>query len=106
MVNSIDFLMIIFMTLCGALGAMFLKKATSKKNKINISLIEGLSLYCVGAIINIILLKYIPLTIVFPFNALTYVWTTLIGKYVFKETITKYNVLGLIFISAGLCLLV
>lgn len=106
MVNSIDFLMIILMTLFGALGAMFLKKSSNKKSKINIFLFFGLSLYCIGAIINIILLKYIPLTIVFPFNALTYVWTTLIGKYVFKETITKYNVLGLIFISSGLCLLV
>lgn len=106
MVNKIYFLMIIFMTLFGALGAMFLKKSSSKKNKINIYLFFGLSLYCLGAIINIILLKYIPLTIVFPFNALTYVWTTLIGKYIFKEKITRYNVLGLIFISIGLYLMV
>lgn len=106
MVNKIYFLMIIFMTLFGALGAMFLKKSSGKRSKINIYLFLGLSLYCFGAIINIILLKYIPLTIVVPFNALTYVWTTIIGKYVFKETITKYNVLGLIFISIGLYLLV
>lgn len=105
MINSMKFLLIILMTLCGALGGTFFKKSSAKNNKINSYLILGTALYGIGAILNIILLKYIPLTILFPCNAITYIWTTLIAKYVFNENITRYNVLGMSFITLGLCFL-
>ena len=106
MINSIEFLMIIIMTWFGALGGMFFKKSSSKSNKINSYLLIGVTLYGIGALLNIFLLRYIPLTILFPCNALTYIWTTLIGKYVFKESINKYNILGLTLIAVGLYFLV
>lgn len=105
MINSIKFLLIIIMTLCGALGGTFFKKSSTKNNKINSCLILGAALYTVGAILNIILLKYIPLTILFPCNSITYIWTTLIAKYIFNENITIYNLLGMSFITLGLCFL-
>lgn len=106
MINSLEILMIILMTWFGALGGMFFKKSSEKNNKINSNILIGLILYCIGAILNIVLLKYIPLTILFPCNALAYIWTTLIGKYIFKETINKYNILGLALIASGLYFLV
>lgn len=105
MINSIKFLLIISMTLCGALGGTFFKKSSSKSNKINGYLILGMCLYGMGSILNIILLKYIQLTILLPCNAITYIWTTLIAKYIFNENITKYNLLGISFIGLGLCFL-
>ena len=104
--NSINFLIIIIMTWCGALGGLFFKKSSNKTKKINIFLLLGLCFYGTGALLNIFLLKYLPLTIVFPCNALAYIWTTLIGRYVFKETITKYNIFALMLISLGLYFLV
>lgn len=105
MINSMKFLLIIIMTLCGALGGTFFKKSSAKSKKINSYLMFGISLYGIGAILNIILLKYIQLTILFPCNAITYIWTTLIAKYIFNENITKYNILGISFITLGLCFL-
>lgn len=105
MINSVKFLLIIIMTCCGALGGTFFKKSSSKNNKINNCLILGLTFYSIGAVLNIILLKYIPLTIFLPCNSITYVWTTFISKYIFDENISKYNILGITFITLGLCLL-
>lgn len=106
MINSYDFFLIIIMTFFGALGSVSLKKSSSKDTKINKYLIGGGVFYCIGAIFNIILLRYIPLTIIFPCNALTYIWTTIMGKYFLKESITIYNISGLIIIGVGLYFLV
>lgn len=106
MINNIEIVMIIIMTWFGALGGLFFKKSSSEKSKINKYLFCGGVFYCLGALLNIILLKYVPLTIIFPCNALTYIWTTLIGRFIFKETITKYNILGLMLIVIGLYCLV
>ena len=106
MVNSVEILTILIMTLCGALGGVYLKKSTLLNKKINMYLLIGLSFYGFGAILNIILLRYIPLTIVFPCNALTYIWSTVMAKFVFNEQINKYNIMGLVCISGGLILLV
>lgn len=105
MINLINIFLIIIMTLCGALGGTFFKKSSNKKNKINTFLILGLFFYSMGAVLNIILLKYIPLTILVPCNSITYIWTTFIGKYIFGENITKYNVVGILFIIGGISLL-
>ncbi|SHK70738.1 undecaprenyl phosphate-alpha-L-ara4N flippase subunit ArnE [Clostridium cavendishii DSM 21758] len=106
MENSLVVLTILIMTLCGALGGVYLKKSTALNKKINISLIIGLGFYGTGAILNIILLRFIPLTIVFPCNAITYIWSTIFAKLMFKEKVGIYNVIGLAFISSGLVLLV
>lgn len=105
MIDLIKILLIISMTLCGALGGTFFKKSSNKKSKINIFLILGLLFYSLGALLNIILLKYIPLTILVPCNSITYIWTTFIGKYIFGEKITKYNIVGILFIIGGISLL-
>lgn len=105
MINSVKILLIIIMTWCGALGGTFFKKSSSKKHKINSFLLLGLTFYSIGAVLNIILLKYIPLTILFPCNSITYIWTTIMAKYIFGENITKYNILGILFIILGLCFL-
>lgn len=106
MINSIDFLGIIVMTLCGAFGGLYLKKSVSLKGTINIFLIIGLAFYGAGAVLNIILLRFVSLTIIFPCNALTYVWTTIMAKLVFKENINKYKIIGLMLILLGLLLIV
>lgn len=106
MMNKLYIFLIIGMTLCGALGGMFLKKSSNKSKKINCSLFIGLGLYGLGAVLNIILLKFVPLTIVFPSNALTYIWTLFIGYFVFKERLSLKKISGLILITLGLYFLV
>lgn len=106
MMSKIYIFFIIIMTLFGALGGMFLKKASNKEKKLNFTLFIGLGLYGCGAILNIILLKFVPLTIIFPSNALTYIWSMFIGYFVFDEKLTLKKITGIFFISLGLYVLV
>ncbi|MGO4731994.1 EamA family transporter [Paenibacillus sp. 2KB_22] len=95
---------LIVMTLCGALGGAGLKAYASSRNRLH--LLMGLGFYGTGALLNIVLLKFLPLTVVLPANALTYVWTLIIAMLVFKETVGPLRWIGVACIMGGLCLLV
>nr|WP_261764454.1 EamA family transporter [Paenibacillus xylanexedens] len=95
---------LIVMTLCGAMGGAGLKfYATSRKR---LHVLIGLGFYGTGALLNIVLLKFLPLTVVLPANALTYVWTLIIARWAFKEMVGPMRWIGVICIMGGLCLLV
>lgn len=96
--------LLIAMTLCGAIGGAGLKAYASSR-KLRYVLL-GLGFYGMGALLNIVLLKYLPLTVVLPANALTYVWTLLIAKWAFKETVGPLRWIGVGCIMGGLFFLV
>ncbi|RAJ03393.1 undecaprenyl phosphate-alpha-L-ara4N flippase subunit ArnE [Paenibacillus pabuli] len=77
--------------------------ATSPKK---LHVLMGLGFYGTGALLNIVLLKFLPLTIVLPANALTYVWTLIIARFAFKEAVGPLRWIGVTCIMGGLCLLV
>lgn len=97
--------LLIFMTILGALGGYFFKKATSNgigfQKSFLINFIIGGILYSGGAIFNIILLKYVPYTIVYPLTAITYVWSLIIAYFFLSEKITKRKWIGVSFIIVG-----
>lgn len=95
---------LIAMTLCGAMGGAGLKAYATSRKKLHVLI--GLGFYGTGALLNIVLLKFLPLTVVLPANALTYVWTLLIAKVAFKETVGPLRWLGVICIMGGLWFLV
>lgn len=104
------FLLLILMTLCGSLGGYFLKRASSNLNSIKTLILNkyiyiGGIFYCLGAFINIILLKYIPYNIVLPLNSITYIWTLLLAYFLLGERINKYKLLGIGCIVVGVVLL-
>lgn len=93
------------MTLLGSFGGFFFKKSTAKFTiasiiKSKFLYIGGL-LYVTSAILNIIILKYMPLTVVMPVSAITYIWSMLTSRFVLKEKITYLKVIGIIFIIVG-----
>ncbi len=92
------------MTLCGAMGGAGLKLYADGKNRLHLLL--GLGFYGTGAILNIVLLQFLPFTVVLPANALTYVWTLLIARFRFGEQVNRLRWLGILFILGGLLLLV
>ncbi|WP_245697417.1 EamA family transporter [Paenibacillus oryzae] len=95
---------LIAMTLCGALGGAGLKKYAISHKRLHAA--GGLGFYGMGALLNILLLKFLPLTVVLPANALTYVWTLVLAKWIFKEKIGLLRWSGVGFIMAGLFILV
>ena len=98
------------MTISGSLGALFFKKATSKTDKITQLLFSpyfyiGGCLYVIGAILNILLLRFVDYSIAYPMTAITYIWTALFSWKFLKEPLTKNKILGIFMICVGVFIL-
>lgn len=104
--------LIFAMTVLGSVASLFLKKAADSFKGDNmvlavVSLLKTPSIYIGGflyvaaAIMNIIVLKYLDLSIVLPLTSFTYVWTIFLAKMKFKEDITIYKVLGITLVIIG-----
>lgn len=105
MSNVIIYLMLLIGTLLGAFGGYYLKKSTAKDGVVGIIMspflyIGGFS-YLISAVLNIIVLKYLPYSVVLPLTSITYIWSLIISYYFLKEKITKTKIYGIIFIVMG-----
>lgn len=98
-------LIIIIMTLMGSFGGFFFKKSTDSNTILSIIknkfLYIGGILYLSSAILNIIVLKYMPLSVVLPITAITYIWSMIISKITLNEKITIFKIFGIMFIING-----
>lgn len=104
------FLLMIILTLSGSLGGFCFKKAVSTSDSLakvifKPTLYLGGFFYIIGASLNIVVLKYLPYTIVLPLTSLTYVWTLVIAYLALKEKITRLKVIGVTLILVGSILL-
>ena len=102
--NVIIYLLLLIGTLLGAFGGFYLKKSTINKG-IGIIMspflyIGGFS-YLISAILNIIVLKYLPYSVVLPLTSITYIWSLIIAYCFLKEKITKMKIYGIICIIIG-----
>lgn len=109
---TIKILMIGIMTISGALGALYFKKAITKLKGTNILMLicipefyVGGGCYLVGALLNIILLRYIDYTILYPMTSLTYIWTMIVSYIVLREKVNKEKLLAILFIILGIIVL-
>lgn len=110
-INWLLALLLLVMTWCGAFGGYFLKLAsgTDLKNDrpaLFRRLVIGLLSYGSGAILNIIALRYMPYTVVFPLTSITYIWTFVLSYFLLGEPITKRKIAGIVLIIAGAVCLV
>lgn len=111
------FLASIFMSVT---GQFFLKAGALKLGAANASnivshvlgivttpeLLTGLTCYGLGAITYILLLTRVDLSVAGPAASLVYVFSILVGYFVFKETITLNRYVGLGLIIAGVILVI
>jgi len=97
--------MIILMTVLGSFASLLFKLSTSESSGIKVllnnKLYFGGFLYFISALLNILLLKYLPYSIVLPVTSLTYVWTIIIARLFLSERINILKVIGLILIVSG-----
>lgn len=118
--NFSEFLLLVASVLTSGTGQMFLKLGALKLGKVTGSnivahvtniitvpeLLLGLSCYGVGAVTYILLLTRVKLSVAGPSAALIYIFSVLIGYFVFKESIPIYRLFGLSFIVCGVILIV
>lgn len=69
-------------------------------------LVIGLTLYGVAAIAYILILTRVNLSVVGPSVALSYVFSVLLGYFVFQEALPLARLLGLGFITLGVILVI
>ena len=99
------YLILIIMTLIGAIASLYLKKASNLEGMFNIikniNLYIGGILYLISAILNIYILKFLDYSIVLPLTSVTYIWTMILSYFKLNEKINKKKIIGVILIIIG-----
>ncbi len=118
--NFQEFCLLLVSVLTSAAGQLFLKMGATKLGKVDAGnalshilniiftpeLILGLSCYGLGAIAYILLLTRVSLSVAGPSASIIYIFSVLIGYFIFKETIPVHRAFGLGFIVCGVILVV
>lgn len=96
---------ILLMTLLGSLGGFFFKKSTNGATIWEIAKSKfvyiGVAFYLAGAVANILVLKVLPYSVVYPMSSITYVWSMAFSRLILKEKFTKQKLIGIIAILIG-----
>ena len=102
---TIDFIILLVMTLLGSVASLFLKKASGTDSLFDLIknpyLYIGGTLYLTSAILNIWILRVLDYSVVLPLTSLTYIWTMVLSYLILKEKITKKKIIGVILILLG-----
>ena len=101
---------VFLMTFLGSLGAFFFKKSTENMNGV-FSLLRipefylGGLLYVLGALLNVILFKFMEYTVLYPMCAITYIWSLVLAKCFLGEKVTGKKIVGMALICLGVVFL-
>ncbi len=118
--NLKEFALLLLSVFSSVGGQLFLKMGATKLGKVDLSnatnqiismisipeLLIGLSFYGVGAIAYILVLTRVNLSVAGPSASLVYVFSVLLGLFVFKESISLVRLFGLGFIVCGVILVI
>lgn len=115
-----EFGLLLMSVLTSVAGQFFLKIGATKLGRVSVDnaishilsiitipeLLVGLTSYGLGALAYILLLTRVDLSIAGPSVSLVYVFSVLLGYFVFKESIPITRLLGLSLIVSGVILVV
>jgi len=115
-----EFGLFLISILASVLGQWLLKSGALKLGKVNASnmlshlvgilgtpeLLIGLACYAMGAFFYILVLTRVNLSVAGPAASLTYVFSILLGYFVFRESIPLNQIIALGLIVAGVVILV
>lgn len=91
----------------GAVGALLLKKGAkgfSLKKPVNRSLVLGFLCYVVATILFVLGVRDVPLSFFYPFTALLYLFAAALGVAVLNERLTRWKLMGIVLVVAGIVL--
>lgn len=99
------FLLLLMMTLLGAVASLFFKRASGHGRIVeylfDVNLYIGGFLYLTAAVLNIIVLRKLDYSLVLPLTSITYIWTMLLSRVILQEKITSKKMLGVLLILIG-----
>lgn len=101
---------VLAMTLIGAAGAFFLKTGMDRVDSPaglfrNFRLYLGGCCYLAGAGLNILLLRRLDYSVLYPMTAITYVWSMVLSAAFLGERITGRKLAGVAAILVGVLIL-
>jgi drug/metabolite transporter (DMT)-like permease len=105
MVELIHVVLPVISTIIASVGILLFKIASAgdvKKIYRNVPFIVGAILFVFATVLFIVALKLENLTSLFPITSLTYVWVMILSKTYLKEKITRWKILSIVFIVAGI----
>jgi drug/metabolite transporter (DMT)-like permease len=109
MVNFLSIALVLVGTILGAIGALILKKGTSRYRLREMLLTGyfwgGAFLYGISTVFYMFALRQEHLSVLYPLVSTTYLWTTLFGVKFLGEKMNPWKYLGLIGIILGVILI-
>ncbi len=115
-----EFCLLLLSVSASVMGQLFLKIGAGKLGRVDASnapqqilgivttpeLLIGLACYGIGAVVYILLLTRVNLSVAGPSASLVYVFSVLLGYFIFKESIPLIRLTGLSLIVCGVILVV
>ncbi|NJM17752.1 MAG: EamA family transporter [Richelia sp. RM2_1_2] len=115
-----EFCLLLLSVSASVMGQLFLKIGAAKLGRVDVEnavkqilgiittpeLLIGLACYGIGAVIYILLLTRVNLSVAGPSASLVYVFSVLLGYFIFKESIPLTRLMGLSLIVCGVILVV
>jgi len=115
-----EFILLMISVIASVAGQLFLKIGALKLGRVSTEnavihifrilttseLVIGLTFYALGALAYIMLLTRVNLSVAGPSVSLVYVFSILIGYFIFRETIPLTRIVGLGFIVSGVILVI
>ena len=115
-----EFIVFLISIVAGVIGQFFLKSGAAKLGAVTASnffshvvkivtipeLIFGLAFYGGAAVLYILLLTRINLSVLAPAVALQYVFSVLMGHFIFGEAVPLIRIFGIAFIICGVVMLI
>ncbi|MFH0701142.1 MAG: EamA family transporter [Candidatus Woesearchaeota archaeon] len=109
MVNLLSIVLVLIGTVVGAVGALILKKGTTKYRLREMLFTKyfwsGVLLYVLSTVFYIIALRQEHLSVLYPIVSTTYLWTTILGVKFLGEKMNKWKYMGLVGIIVGVVLI-
>jgi drug/metabolite transporter (DMT)-like permease len=107
--NLLPYILLSVGVLCAAAGQIAFKLGATGRTAplefVNIWIVGGLGLYGVGTLLWIWCLSRLPLTVVYPFTALTFVIVYVAGLLAFHEPVSLRALAGVGLVLGGLYLI-
>jgi drug/metabolite transporter (DMT)-like permease len=99
-------LLVLFGSLIGSVGMVFLKKASAHLHKgflhiISVNAAAGVALFLISSLFYLKAISHGQLSVLYPMVSLSYVWTQVWAKLFFHEPFTREKFLGLGLVLAG-----
>ncbi len=115
-----EFILLLISVLASVTGQFFLKLGALKLGRVNLAnavnqvfsiittpeLLIGLTCYGIGAIVYILVLTRVNLSVAGPSASLVYVFSVLLGYFLFRESIPPVRLVGLSLIVSGVILVI